>query len=90
MRMIGSIALSLCYVAAGNADAMLSLRVCRSIDAAAGQLIVTEAGGTVAFPDVADGELGAGLDLDMRSRVVAGTTPALFEIAAEAVRKVEA
>src|SRR5207253_7703701 len=70
--MIGSIAMSLCHVASARFDAMISLRASRSVDAAAGQLIVREAGGTVAFPDVADGELGASLKLDMRSRVVAG------------------
>jgi myo-inositol-1(or 4)-monophosphatase len=74
LRMIGSIALSLCFVASGGVDAMVSLRPCRSIDAAAGQLIVREAGGTVVFPDAGDGRLGAGLDLDMRSRVVAAPT----------------
>jgi myo-inositol-1(or 4)-monophosphatase len=47
LRMIGSIALSLCYVGAMRFDAMLSLRTCRSVDAAAAQLIVREAGGVV-------------------------------------------
>jgi myo-inositol-1(or 4)-monophosphatase len=75
LRMIGSIALSLCFVASARFDGMLSLRPARSVDAAAGQLIVREAGGEVAFPD-ADGDrpLSAGLDLEMRSRVVAGAT----------------
>jgi myo-inositol-1(or 4)-monophosphatase len=80
LRMIGSIALSLCFVASRRFDGMVSLRPARSVDAAAGQLIVREAGGAVCFPD-AGGEdpLGAGLDLDMRSRVVAGATSTLLD-----------
>jgi myo-inositol-1(or 4)-monophosphatase len=70
LRMIGSIALSLCYVASARLDAMLSLRASRSVDAAAGQLIVREASGAVAFPDAGDGRLGASLSLEMRSRVL--------------------
>ena len=57
---------SLCLVAGGRFDAMLSLRAIRSVDAAAGQLIVREAGGAVAFPDIEGGDLRAP-DLDMRS-----------------------
>jgi len=79
LRIIGSIALSLCHVASARFDAMISLRPSRSVDAAAGQLIVREAGGTAAFPDVADGELGASLKLDMRSRVVAAPSAEVFE-----------
>src|SRR3954467_15458794 len=75
LRMIGSIALSLCFVASARFDGMLCLRPSRSVDAAAGQLIVREAGGAVSFPDTGDGDpLGAALDLDMRSRVFAGAT----------------
>jgi myo-inositol-1(or 4)-monophosphatase len=78
MRMIGSIALSLCHVASGRFDALVSLRPCRSVDAAAGQLLVREAGGRAAFPDAADGKLGASLMLDMRSRVVAAPSEAVL------------
>ena len=78
LRMIGSIALSLCHVAAGRFDGLVSLRPCRSVDAAAGQLLVREAGGEVAFPDTADGELGASLTLAMRSRVVAAPSAAVM------------
>ena len=45
LRVVGSIAITAAYVAAGRFDAMLSLRPCRSVDAAAAQLIVREAGG---------------------------------------------
>jgi myo-inositol-1(or 4)-monophosphatase len=78
LRMMGSIALSLCHVAAGRFDGLVSLRPCRSVDAAAGQLIVREAGGAVAFPDTADGTLGASLTLAMRSRVFAAPSAGLM------------
>ena len=56
--------LSLCYVGAGRFDGMLTARACRSVDAAAGQLIAREAGAALEFPDH---ELGtAGLDLAAR------------------------
>ena len=83
LRMIGSIALSLCYVGAMRFDAMLSLRTCRSVDAAAAQLVVREAGGVVSFPDAGGEDLSAGLDLGMRSRVLAAPTPELLARAAE-------
>jgi myo-inositol-1(or 4)-monophosphatase len=71
LRLIGSIALGLCWVAGGRFDALLSLRSVRSVDAAAGQLLVREAGGDIVFPDAQGGDLSAPLDLDMRSTVVA-------------------
>ena len=77
LRLIGSIALGLCWVAGGRFDALLSLRSIRSVDAAAGQLIVREAGGAVVFPDSQGGDLSAPLDLDMRSTVVAARGHAL-------------
>jgi myo-inositol-1(or 4)-monophosphatase len=64
MRVVGAIAISASYVGAGRFDAMLSLRSCRSVDAAAAQLIVREAGGAVAF---GDGELSEAM-LDLESR----------------------
>jgi myo-inositol-1(or 4)-monophosphatase len=70
LRLIGSIALGLCWVAGGRFDALLSLRSVRSVDAAAGQLLVREAGGAAIFPDAQGGDLSAPLDLDMRSTVV--------------------
>jgi myo-inositol-1(or 4)-monophosphatase len=79
LRMMGSIALSLCHVAAGRFDGLVSLRPCRSVDAAAGQLLVREAGGEVVFPDAADGTLGASLTLSMRSRVVAAPSVSVME-----------
>ena len=73
LRVLGSVAMTLCLVAAGQLDAMLSLRPIRSVDAAAAQLLVTETGGAVAFPAADD------LSLEMRSRVFAARDPALLE-----------
>jgi myo-inositol-1(or 4)-monophosphatase len=70
LRVVGSIAITAAYVAAGRFDAFLSLRPCRSVDAAAAQLIVREAGGAVAF---GDGALSATpLDLSARYHMAAG------------------
>jgi len=73
VRGLGSVALTLCLVAAGRLDAMVSLRNVRSVDAAAGQLLVREAGGSVRFPQ------DDSLSLDMRSRVVAARDAELLE-----------
>ena len=62
LRVVGSIAITASYVAAGRFDAMLSLRPCRSVDIAAAQLIVREAGGAVAFGDLALDQASLGLD----------------------------
>lgn len=48
VRVLGSVALELCYVAAGKIDAFIDVRrTLRLIDIGAGQLIVKEAGGIV-------------------------------------------
>jgi myo-inositol-1(or 4)-monophosphatase len=74
VRAVGSIAITLSYVASGRFDAMLSARRCRSVDAAAAQLLVREVGGAVEF---AGFELGdAKLDLDSRYAVAAALDPA--------------
>jgi myo-inositol-1(or 4)-monophosphatase len=73
IRVLGSLALALCHLADGRLDAVASLRPrgARSIDIAAGQLMVGEAGSVVALPD-APGPFGdAPLDLEGRSRIVA-------------------
>ena len=67
--MVGSIAITAAYVGAGRFDGMISLRRCRSVDAAAAQLIVREAGGLVAFGELALEE--AALDLDARYPIAA-------------------
>ncbi len=73
LRALGSVAVSMCLVAAGRLDAMITLREVRSVDVAAAQLIVKEAGGAVALPG------GEVLDLEMRSRAVAARSPELVE-----------
>ena len=73
LRALGTIAATLCQVAAARLDGMVTLRGCRSVDAAAGQLIVREAGGLVAFPRCAT-PLGAPLDWCRTRRCVAART----------------
>jgi myo-inositol-1(or 4)-monophosphatase len=83
LRVIGSIAASLCYLAAARFDGMASANVCRSVDAAAGQLIVREAGGFVSF--LGYGGVEAPLDLDARYRVAAGRSPEALDLLARAL-----
>ena len=70
IRSVGSLALTLCYVAAGRLDGMLSGRPARSVDIAAAQLIVREAGANVKFDRLPLTE--APLSLDARYDVAAG------------------
>jgi myo-inositol-1(or 4)-monophosphatase len=82
LRAIGAIAITLCQVAAARLDGMTTLRGCRAVDAAAGQLIVREAGGHVAFTGC-EAPLGAPLDLLPHSPVAAARTEqGLRELAA--------
>jgi myo-inositol-1(or 4)-monophosphatase len=75
VRAYGSIAYSLCQLAAGRIDAMATLWHARSVDAAAAQLILRESGGELIF--TACGEpLGMTLDLDSRSPILAARSPA--------------
>jgi myo-inositol-1(or 4)-monophosphatase len=73
VRALGSIAIALCQVAAARVDGMATLWRCRAVDAAAAQLIVRESGGHVAFTAM-DDPLGAPLDLEPHSPVVAALT----------------
>ncbi|MCX6370894.1 MAG: hypothetical protein NTZ58_06535 [Solirubrobacterales bacterium] len=76
VRAFGSMAISCCQVAAGRADAMVSLWSCRPVDIAASQLVVREAGGEVAFP-AADSPLALPLaDSDRVSAIVAAPSAA--------------
>jgi myo-inositol-1(or 4)-monophosphatase len=88
LRVVGSIAITASYVGAGRFDAMLSLRSCRSVDAAAAQLIVREAGGAVAFGDLALEQ--ATLDLGARYPIAAGCGPAALATARSAQSTAEA
>jgi len=78
VRAIGAIAISLCQVAAARVDAMVSLRACRSFDAAAAALVVLEAGGHVAFPRCA-APLGMPLDLEPHSPVIAARSQSTLQ-----------
>ena len=76
LRVMGSLALSLCHLAAGRVDAVCCLKPARSIDIAAAQLLVRERGYAIdLFEDPPFGR--APLDLGQRSRVVAAATDAL-------------
>lgn len=82
IRVVGAIAISLCQVAATRVDGMVTLWNCRSVDAAAAQLVVRESGGLVAFTAMEE-PLAAPLDLEPRTPVVAARTEdALRELAA--------
>jgi myo-inositol-1(or 4)-monophosphatase len=72
IRVVGSIAITAAYVAAGRFDAMLGLRPCRSVDAAAAQLIVREAGGEVAFAELPLADAALGLDARYTFAAAAG------------------
>ncbi len=86
IRAVGSIAISLCYVAGGRFDGMLTGRACRSVDAAAGQLIAREAGAEVVF-DGAD--LDVSLDLAARYHVAAALDRELLATVLEAQESAE-
>jgi myo-inositol-1(or 4)-monophosphatase len=74
LRVMGSLALSLCHLAAGRVDAVCSLKPARSVDIAAGQLLVRECGLQIELFEAPP--FGAApLDLGQRSRVVAAATP---------------
>jgi myo-inositol-1(or 4)-monophosphatase len=70
VRVMGSLALSLCHLAAGRVDAVCCLKPARSIDIAAAQLLVRERGLAIELFD--EPPFGrAPLDLGQRSRIVA-------------------
>ena len=76
LRIMGSLALSLCHLAAGRIDAVCSLKPARAVDIAAAQLLVRERGLAIDLPD-APPFATAPLDVEGRSRVVATGTPDL-------------
>ncbi len=80
LRIMGSLALSLCHLAAGRVDAVCSLKPFRSVDVAAGQLLVRERGLSIANAD-GDGPFEtAPLDLVPRSRIAAAGTDELCRL----------
>ena len=85
LRIMGSLALSLCHLAAGRVDAVCTLRGARAVDIAAAQLLVREAGLAIELPDAPP--FGASpLDLEGRSRVVAAGTAAVVDEVVAALR----
>ncbi len=78
LRVMGSLALSLCYLAAGRVDAVCSLKEARAVDIAAAQLLLHEVGLPIIFVDA--GPFGEGpLDTAARSPVAAAATQELCE-----------
>jgi myo-inositol-1(or 4)-monophosphatase len=76
LRVMGSLALALCNLAAGRIDGVCSLKGARSVDIAAAQLLVREVGLAIdLFESPPFGE--APLDLEPRSRVVAAANDEL-------------
>ena len=81
-RIMGSLALSLCQLAAGRVDAVCSLRDARAVDVAAAQLVVRECRIPIGFADAGPWEV-APLDTAPRSLVVAAPTDELRDKLAE-------
>ena len=77
LRLMGSLALSLCHLAAGRVDAVCSLKPARAVDIAAGQLLCRELGLAIELFDDERSFGEAPLDLVGRSRVAAAGSPAL-------------
>jgi myo-inositol-1(or 4)-monophosphatase len=88
IRVPGSIAVALCYVAAGRYDGMITTRNCRSVDAAAGQLIARRAGAALEF--AGGGLEDATLGLTARYDVAAARTSADLAVLREAQEAVHA
>ncbi len=84
VRIMGSLALSLCHLADGRVDAACCLKEIRSVDIAAAQLLLVELGIAIELFD--DPPLAsAPLDLVMRSRVAAAASRELVDALAGAL-----
>ncbi len=83
IRVVGSVALTLCWVGAARFDGMATANTCRSVDAAAAQLIAREAGAFVSV--LGYGGVEAPLALEARYRVVAARTPEGLDTLARAL-----
>ena len=84
LRVMGSLALSLCNLAAGRVDAVCSLKEARAVDIAAAQLVLKEVGLPIVFADASPFD-AAPLDAAARSPVAAAGTLALCERLAQIV-----
>jgi myo-inositol-1(or 4)-monophosphatase len=85
LRVMGSLALSLCHLAAGRVDGVCSLKAARAVDIAAAQLVIRECGFAVELfetPPLSE----APLDVQARSRLVAGASPQVCERLAAALK----
>jgi myo-inositol-1(or 4)-monophosphatase len=85
IRVMGSLALSLCHLAAGRVDGVVSLKPARSVDIAAAQLLVRECGLAIDLFEDPPFE-AALLDLSPRSRVAAAGSSELVERLAASLR----
>jgi myo-inositol-1(or 4)-monophosphatase len=84
LRVMGSLAVTLCHFAAGRVDGVVSLKAARSVDIAAAQLLVRERGFAIELPD--EPPLAtAPLDLAGRSRVAAAGTERVCRLLADAL-----
>jgi myo-inositol-1(or 4)-monophosphatase len=77
LRIMGSLALSLCHLAAGRVDGVCSLKAARSVDIAAAQLLCREVGLALELFDDPRAFEAAELDLEGRSRIAAAGTAAM-------------
>jgi myo-inositol-1(or 4)-monophosphatase len=84
LRVMGSLAITLCHLAAGRVDGVVSLKGARSVDIAAAQLLVREQGLAIELPDAPPFGT-APLDLVGRSRVAAAGTTELCRRLADAL-----
>ena len=84
LRIMGSLALSLCHLAAGRVDAVCSLKPARAVDIAAAQLLVRERGLAIELFEAPPFD-AAPLDVEGRSRVVAAGTAELCRQLAHAL-----
>jgi myo-inositol-1(or 4)-monophosphatase len=82
---MGSLALSLCHLAAGRVDGVVSLKPARSVDIAAAQLLVRECGLSLELFEDPPFD-AAPLDLGMRSRLAAAGSPELVGLLAGALQ----
>jgi myo-inositol-1(or 4)-monophosphatase len=84
LRIMGSLAITLCHLAAGRVDGVVSLKGARSVDIAAAQLLVREQGLCIDLPEAPP--FGAApLDLEGRSRVAAAGNEQLCSRLAKAL-----
>jgi myo-inositol-1(or 4)-monophosphatase len=86
LRIMGSLAITLCHLAAGRVDGVVSLKNARSVDIAAAQLLVRERGFSIDLPE-APPFGSAPLDLAGRSRVAAAGTEELCRRLATALTR---